>query len=55
MLGSTDLRNDIREAVTDADGRYTITLPEGNAQAFFVALPPGFYLAAALMPSSSSR
>jgi RNA polymerase sigma factor (sigma-70 family) len=44
-LGSNDSRADVREAVTDADGRYSIALPEGNAQASFVTLPPGYYVA----------
>jgi RNA polymerase sigma factor (sigma-70 family) len=50
MFGSTDARTDLREAITDADGRYTVALPEGNAQAFFVTLPAGYYLAQPKMP-----
>ena len=36
--------DDSREAVTDADGRYSIALPAGNANAFLSILPPGYWL-----------
>ena len=43
-LGTRDLRADFREAVTDADGRYSIPLPEGNARPLFFYPPPGYWL-----------
>ena len=43
-LGTRDLRGDFREAVTDADGRYSIPLPEGNARPLFFDPPPGYWL-----------
>ncbi len=43
-LGTKDLRGDFREAVTDAEGRYTIPLPEGNARPLFFYPPPGYWL-----------
>ena len=43
-LGTKDLRSDSREAVTDANGRYSIPLPEGNARPLFFDPPPGYWL-----------
>ncbi len=43
LLGGKDLQDHAREAVTDADGRYSISLPEGNANAFLLNLPPGYW------------
>ena len=43
-LGTKDLSGDFREAVTDANGRYTIPLPEGNARPLFFYPPPGYWL-----------
>ncbi len=43
-LGTKDLSGDFREAVTDAEGRYTIPLPEGNARPLFFTPPPGYWL-----------
>ena len=43
-LGSKDFGGDFREAVTDAEGWYTIPLPEGNARPLFFSPPPGYWL-----------
>jgi hypothetical protein len=43
-LGTKDLSGDFREAVNDANGRYTIPLPEGNARPLFFYPPPGYWL-----------
>jgi len=43
-LGTFDLKGDMREAVTDADGHYTIPLPEGNARPWILIPPPGYWL-----------
>ena len=43
-LGTRDLSGDFREAVTGADGRYTIALPEGNARPLFFTPPPNYWL-----------
>ena len=43
-LGTFDLKGDMREAVTDADGHYTIPLPEGNARPWILIPPAGYWL-----------
>ena len=43
-LGRIDLRGDMREALTDADGHYMIALPEGNARPWILIPPPGYWL-----------
>ena len=43
-LGSRDLSGDFVEAVTDKDGRYLISLPEGNARPLFFTPPRGYWL-----------
>jgi RNA polymerase sigma factor (sigma-70 family) len=49
-LGTIDLKGDMREALTDADGHYTIPLPEGNARPWILIPPPGYWL-----PDSNKR
>ena len=43
-LGTLDLHGDMREALTDANGHYTIALPEGNARPWILIPPPGYWL-----------
>jgi thiol-disulfide isomerase/thioredoxin/protocatechuate 3,4-dioxygenase beta subunit len=43
-LGMNDFTYEFREALTDADGRYAIALPEGNARAWILHPPPGYWL-----------
>jgi RNA polymerase sigma factor (sigma-70 family) len=43
-LGTIDLRGDMREALTDADGHYVIALPEGNGRPWILIPPPGYWL-----------
>jgi RNA polymerase sigma factor (sigma-70 family) len=43
-VGISNLEPVNREAITDADGRYSIDLPEGSAMAFTFTLPPGYWL-----------
>jgi RNA polymerase sigma factor (sigma-70 family) len=43
-LGTRDMSGDFREAVTDANGRYSIPLPQGNARPLFFYPPPGYWL-----------
>jgi RNA polymerase sigma factor (sigma-70 family) len=45
-LGTRDLTTDFHEAVTDANGQYTIPLPEGNARTLpsFFKFPTGYWL-----------
>ncbi len=43
-LGTKDMRGEFREAVTDAQGRYSIALPRGNARPLFFDPPPGYWL-----------
>ncbi len=44
-LGTIDLQGDMREALTDANGHYTIPLPEGNARPWILIPPAGYWLA----------